>query len=40
VTNKYVKDGEHLVDCEIRVENQAGLVISPGSATVALPVKS
>jgi acyl dehydratase len=40
VTNKYIKDGEHLVDCEIRVENQAGLVISPGAATVVLPVKS
>jgi acyl dehydratase len=37
VTGKYVRDGEHLVDCEIRVENQAGLVTAPGEATVALP---
>ncbi len=37
VKDKYIKDGEHLVDCEIRVENQAGLVTAPGEATVALP---
>jgi len=37
VTSKYIRDGEHLVDCEIWVENQAGLVTAPGSATVALP---
>jgi acyl dehydratase len=39
VTKKYVRDDEHLVDCEIRVENQAGLVTAPGRATVALPSK-
>jgi acyl dehydratase len=39
VKNKRIEDGEHLVDCEIRVENQAGLVTAPGQATVALPSK-
>jgi acyl dehydratase len=37
VTKKYIKDGEHLVDCEIWVENQAGLNTAPGTTTVALP---
>ena len=40
VTNKRVAKGEHLVDCEIWVENQAGLVTAPGSAVIALPSKS
>jgi acyl dehydratase len=39
VKNKRVEDGEHLVDCEIWVENQAGLITAPGQATVALPSK-
>lgn len=39
VNGKYIEDGEHLVDCEIRVENQAGLVTAPGTATVALPAR-
>ena len=39
VTNKYVNDGEHLVDCEMWVENQSGLVTAPGQATIALPSK-
>ena len=39
ITSKYIKDGEHLVDCEIWVENQAGLVTAPGQAIVALPSK-
>ena len=34
---KRIENGEHLVDCEIWVENQAGLVTAPGLATVALP---
>lgn len=37
VINKRVDGGEHLADCEIWVENQAGLVTAPGTATVALP---
>jgi acyl dehydratase len=39
VTNKYVRGNEHLVDCEIWVENQAGLITAPGTATVELPSK-
>ncbi|MFH1486949.1 MAG: MaoC/PaaZ C-terminal domain-containing protein, partial [Chloroflexota bacterium] len=37
VTNKYVKDSEHLVECEIWVENSKGERTAPGAATVALP---
>ena len=40
VKNKRIENGEHLVDCEIWVENQAGLVTAPGSAVIALPSKS
>jgi acyl dehydratase len=36
VVRKYIRNGEHLVECEIRVENQSGLVTAPGTATVAL----
>lgn len=39
VKNKRIENGEHLVDCEIWVENQSGLVTAPGQATVALPPK-
>jgi acyl dehydratase len=39
VSGKYIRDGEPLVDCEIWVENQAGLITAPGQATVALPSK-
>jgi acyl dehydratase len=37
VKGKRIQGGEHLVDCEIWVENQAGLVTAPGEATVSLP---
>ncbi len=37
VKDKRIQDGEYLVDCEIRVENQAGLVTAPGTAIIALP---
>lgn len=40
VKDKYVKDGEYLVNCEIRVENQSGLVTAPGEATIALPSRA
>jgi hypothetical protein len=40
VLRKYIILGEHLVDCEIRVENQSGLVTAPGTATVALVSKT
>lgn len=39
VTNKYVEDDQHLVDCEIWVENAQGEKTTPGSATVVLPSK-
>ncbi len=37
VTKKYVEDGEHCVDCDIRVENGKGEATTPGRATVVLP---
>lgn len=37
ITRKYIKDGEHCVDCQIWVENGKGQVTTPGSATVILP---
>lgn len=40
VTNKYVKDGEHCVECEIWSERQTGEVCVPGKATVILPTRS
>ena len=39
VTKKYVKDGEHCVECDIWIENAKGEVTSPGQATVVLPSK-
>ncbi|MBM4444557.1 MAG: dehydratase [Chloroflexi bacterium] len=39
VTKKYVKDGQHLVEAEIWVENPAGQRITPGTAVVAVPSK-
>ena len=40
VKGKHIENGEHLVDCEIWVENQAGLITAPGSALIALPSKA
>jgi len=37
VTHKYVKDGQHLVELEIWLENSKGQTTTPGKATVALP---
>lgn len=39
VKNKRIENGERFIDCDIWVENQAGLVTAPGSATVTLPSK-
>jgi acyl dehydratase len=39
VTRKYAQNGEHLVDLEIWVENQSGLVTAPGTAVASLPSK-
>jgi len=40
VTRKYVEDDEHLVDCEIWVENGSGVKTTPGSATAKLPSRA
>lgn len=37
VIKKYESDRENRIDCEIWIENQDGAVVTPGSATVALP---
>lgn len=39
VTRKYQQDGEHLVDLDIWTENPEGQKTSPGTATVALPIR-
>jgi acyl dehydratase len=40
IVSKYEKDGEHLLDCDLSVENQKGEKCAIGSATVALPSRS
>ena len=37
VVKKYIEDGEHLVDVEMRNENQSGLATALGTAKVSLP---
>ena len=37
VTRKYIQDNQHLVDCEIWLEDGHGQRNTPGRATVALP---
>lgn len=39
VAKKYQEGKENLVDCELRVENQTGMKVASGSATVFLPHK-
>ena len=39
VTRKYQEQGANLVDCEIWLENKDGERTTPGSATVALPLR-
>ena len=39
VTQKYAQDDEHMVDCDIWVENGSGEKTTPGKATVVLPSK-
>ncbi len=39
VTKKYEQDGEHLVACDIWLENSEGKKTTPGTAVVALPTK-
>lgn len=40
VTRKYTEGNEHLVDLDVHCENQDGLILMPGSATVRLPAKT
>ncbi len=40
VSNKYEESDEHLVECQIWVENEKGEKTTPGSAVVALPSRS
>jgi acyl dehydratase len=40
ITKKRVDNGEHLVDCEIWLENAKGEKTTPGSATVILPSRA
>jgi len=37
VVKTYSEGGQNLVDLDVRVENQRGEIITPGTATVALP---
>lgn len=38
VTGKYHEAGSNLVDCEIWIDNQVGIRVATGSATVSLPL--
>lgn len=40
VTNKYIKDGEYLVECDVWCENQKHEINTPGHATVVLPSRN
>ena len=40
VVKKYTQKGEHLVDCDIWVENAQSENTTPGAATVALPSRT
>ncbi len=40
VANKYVEGDEHLVECDIWLENSKGEKTTPGKALVSLPSKS
>ena len=37
VSKKYTQDGEHVVECDIRLEKEDGQTTTPGHAVVALP---
>jgi len=40
IAKKRIDNGEHLVECEIRIENAKGEKTTPGSATVVLPSRA
>ncbi len=39
VTKKYIENGEHRLDCNIKIENGKGETTTPGRATVVLPTR-
>jgi len=40
VTKKYVESDEHIVECDIWLENSKGEKTTPGTAVVVLPLKN
>lgn len=40
VVEKYIREGEHLVDVEVWTENDKGQVTTKGTATILLPSRS
>jgi hypothetical protein len=40
VTKKYVEGDDHLVDCDIWLENGSGVKTTPGHATAKLPTRA
>jgi hypothetical protein len=40
VTNKYIENDKHFVECDIWVENGKGVKTTPGSALVILPSRN
>ena len=40
VVDKRVEEGAHLVELEVRIENQLGDVTADGTSTVELPTRS
>jgi hydroxyacyl-ACP dehydratase HTD2-like protein with hotdog domain len=40
VTRKWTEDGKGYVECEIWLENEQGARLTPGNATVMLPLRS
>ena len=39
IKNKYIKDEEHIIECEIWLESEDGTVTTPGYAIASLPSK-
>lgn len=39
IKKKYIKDEEHIIECEIWLESEAGVVTTPGYAIASLPSK-
>lgn len=39
VLKKYVESGENLIECEIHAQKESGVITTPGTAIVALPLR-